>query len=268
MSVLGSPPCGPGPDDARWFRRFRTAENAGARLLCFPHAGGSAGFYFPFARELAPDVEVLAVQYPGRQDRFKEPGIDEVGVLADGVVTALLPLLDERPLALFGHSMGATVGYEVARRLEHREGVVPELLFASGRRAPCRHRAESVHLKDDEGLADHLRHLGGTYEDLLSEPGLLRMILPAVRVDYRAIETYRHRPGPELGCPVAVLTGSDDPVVTLDEAADWGRHTTRGHTLDVFPGGHFFLNDGRDAVAALVLHRMADCLSTKETSPT
>lgn len=265
MSALGTPG-GRDPEDSRWFRRFRTPGNASARLVCFPHAGGSASFYYPFARALAPDVEVLAVQYPGRQDRSREPGIDDVGVLADGVVAALLPLLDDRPMALFGHSMGATVGYEVARRLEHGAGVRPELLFASGRRAPSRHRAESVHLKDDEGLADHIRQLGGTYGDLLSDPDLLRMILPAVRVDYRAIETYRHRPGPELNCPVVVLTGSDDPVVTVDEAVDWSRHTTRGHTLDVFPGGHFFLNDVRDEVVALVAGRMAACPTTGRTS--
>ncbi|BFP56980.1 alpha/beta fold hydrolase [Streptomyces griseus] len=265
MSAPGGPG-GPDPDGARWFRRFRTTESAASRLVCFPHAGGSASFYFPFARALAPDIEVLAAQYPGRQDRRREPGIDDVGVLADGAAAALLPLLDDRPTALFGHSMGATVGYEVARRLE-RAGARPELLFASGRRAPCRHRPESVHLHDDEGLANHIRRLGGTDGELLSDPDLLRMILPGVRVDYRAIETYRHRPGTELSCSIAVLTGSDDPVVSIDEAVDWSRHTTRGHTLDVFPGGHFFLNDVRDEVVALVADRMADRLSTKETSP-
>ncbi|MFJ6793249.1 thioesterase II family protein [Streptomyces sp. NPDC091268] len=257
---------------ARWIRRFGAAREAGdagstgntrigedtrARLLCLPHAGGAAGFYFPLHQVLAPDVEVLAVQYPGRQDRLREPGIDDVGALADGIVAALLPLPDDRPLALFGHSMGATVGYEVARRLEHGAGVRPAALFASGRRAPSRHREEWAHLKDDAGLAEELLLLGGTDGELLADPGLLRMVLPAVRVDYRAIETYRHRPGPELGCPIVVLTGSDDPRVTLDEAADWRRHTSGEHTVDVFPGGHFYLNDALGEIGALIRARLA-----------
>ncbi|MFD9355171.1 thioesterase II family protein [Streptomyces sp. NPDC060031] len=258
MSTVGAPD----PAGARWIRRFRAAEDAGVRLLCLPHAGGAAGFYFPLSQALAPDVEVLAVQYPGRQDRHREPGIDDVRVLADGVVAALLPLLDDRPLALFGHSMGATVGYEVARRLEHGAGVRPAVLFASGRRAPSRHREEWAHLKDDAGLAEELRLLGGTDGELLADPDLLRMVLPAVRVDYRAIETYRHRAGPELGCPVAVLIGEDDPRVTLDEATDWRHHTSAGHTLDVFPGGHFYLNDVTEQISGLIADRMTSLRAT------
>ncbi|MER5483572.1 alpha/beta fold hydrolase [Streptomyces sp. NPDC002812] len=253
MSAVGTPD----PARARWIRSFRPCEDAGVRLLCFPHAGGAAGFYFPLAQALAPDVEVLAVQYPGRQDRLREPGVDDVRVLADGVVAALLPLLDDRPLALFGHSMGATVGYEVARRLEHEAGVRPALLFASGRRAPSRNREEWAHLKDDAGLAEELRLLGGTGGALLADPDILRMVLPAVRVDYRAIETYRHRPGAELGCPIVVLTGADDPRVTLDEAADWRHHTHAGHTLDVFPGGHFYLNEVMEEIAGLIADRIS-----------
>ncbi|MEV8533614.1 alpha/beta fold hydrolase [Streptomyces sp. NPDC051211] len=252
----------------RWIRRFHGSGASPARLLCFPHAGGAAGFYFPLSQALDPDVEVLAVQYPGRQDRHREPGIDEVHALADAIVTALLPLLDDRPLALFGHSMGAVVGYEVARRLEHEAGAPAALLFASGRRAPSRHREEWAHLLDDEGLAGELRLLGGTDGELLGDPDLLRMVLPAVRVDYKAIETYRHRPGPELGCPVAVLVGAADDRVTLDEAADWCRHTTGGHTLDVFPGGHFYLTGIMQEIAALVAERLADCRTARTSRAT
>ncbi|QIJ65464.1 alpha/beta fold hydrolase [Streptomyces sp. JB150] len=247
---------GPVSADTRWLRRFRAAEHAPVRLVCFPHAGGSAGFYFPFAQALTPDAEVIAVQYPGRQDRLNEPGVDDIGRLADGVLGALLPSLDERPLALFGHSMGAVVAYEAARRLEHEFRAAPALLFASGRRAPCRHRDEYTHLKNDAGLMAELRELGGTNADLLAEEGLLRMFLPAVRVDYRAIETYRHRSGPEPSCPIAVLTGAEDPKVTLDEAADWRHHTTGECTLDVFPGRHFFLTDAAEDVVRLVTGRL------------
>ncbi|MGW9434797.1 thioesterase II family protein [Streptomyces sp. NPDC055607] len=246
---------------SRWIRRFGGAEQAPVRLLCFPHAGGAAGFFFPLSRTLAPEVEVTAVQYPGRQDRRGEPGIEEIGALARGAAQALAELDDGRPLALFGHSMGAVVAYETARILEHERGRPPVLLFASGRRAPCVHREEYTHLRDDEGLLDELRELGGTDAGLLADRDLMRLVLPAVRVDYRAIETYRHRPGAELSLPIAVLTGDRDPRVTTDEAAQWRRHTTGEYSLDVLPGGHFFLGEAAAEVERLVTGRLHEVLA-------
>jgi surfactin synthase thioesterase subunit len=224
--------------------------------VCFPHAGGAAGFYYSFSKALSPGVEVLAVQYPGRQDRRSEPAIDDIEELTVGITSALERLLDDRPLALFGHSMGAVVAYETARRLEHDLDSSPALLFASGRRAPSRRRDESTHLKDDDGLVEELRLLDGTDVEVLEDLDVLRLILPAVRVDYRAIETYRHRSGPELSCPVSVLLGEDDPRVTREEAEAWRQHTTGSFTLDTFPGGHFFLSAAEETIAGLVRGRL------------
>ncbi|WP_238846327.1 thioesterase II family protein [Nocardia terpenica] len=103
-------------DEKLWFRRSQPTEQAEHRLVCFPHAGGAASYFTPVARALAPDVDVLAVQYPGRQDRRSEPGIDDIGVLADRVHD-IIRTWPSRPLTLFGHSMGAVVAFEVARRL-------------------------------------------------------------------------------------------------------------------------------------------------------
>ncbi|MFE7588529.1 thioesterase II family protein [Kitasatospora sp. NPDC057512] len=241
---------------SRWTKRFHPAEDAPVRLVCLPHAGGAAGFWFPLSEALAPAVETLAVQYPGRQDRRAEPGLDDIEDLTDGIVRALVPLLDERPLALFGHSMGAVLAYEAARRLEHEVGAPPVALIVSGRRAPCRIREETVHLKSDQELVAELRELGGTGPELLDDPDVMRLLLPGIRRDYRAIETYRHRPGREPSCPVTVLTGADDPRTTVTEAGDWKRHTTGRCTLEVFPGGHFFLGEHTAGIARLVTARL------------
>jgi pyochelin biosynthetic protein PchC len=244
---------------SRWIRRFHPAEDSPTRLVCFPHAGGAAGFWFPLSRALSQGsspVEALAVQYPGRQDRRAEPWAGDLDELTDGIVQALVPLLDGRPLALLGHSMGAVLAYEVARRLEHQVCSPPAVLFVSGRRAPSRVLEESVHLRDDQGLLAELRQLGGTGPELLDEPELMRALLPAIRSDYRAIETYLHRPGPEPSCPVRVLTGDQDPGVTLDEARDWRHHTTGDCTLEVFPGGHFFLTEHTPEVVELISTQM------------
>lgn len=123
----------PNPGDSPWFRNYGPAPDACVRLVCLPHAGGSASFYFPLARALSPKIEVLAVQYPGRQDRHAEPCVQNIEDMADRIAEALGPWTD-RPYALFGHSMGAMVGFEVARRME-ASGKGPLELFVSGRQA-------------------------------------------------------------------------------------------------------------------------------------
>ncbi|WP_424893223.1 thioesterase II family protein [Streptomyces sp. XH2] len=242
----------PLPDDnGLWIRRFHPRPDSRVRLVCLPHAGGSASFYFPVSRAMPDTVDVLCVQYPGRQDRRTEPLLDSVQALADKVYEALLPWTD-RPIALFGHSMGASLGYEIARRLEQERDIVPAALFASGRRAPSAHRDETVHLRDDDGLVAEMRGLSGTNPELLGDEEVLRMILPAIRADYRAAETYRWNPGPALRCPVTTFVGDDDPKVTVEEAAAWSGHTEGPFTQKVFPGGHFFLAQHQTEIVRLM----------------
>ncbi|MGW2649297.1 thioesterase II family protein [Streptomyces sp. NPDC001393] len=237
-----------------WVRRFHPAPDAPHRLVCFPHGGGSASYYFPFARALAPGVDVLAIQYPGRQDRRHEPCVDSVHGLADALVEELQGWFD-RPVSFFGHSMGASVAYEVARRFEQR-GQVLHGLFVSGRRAPSTVRDERVYLLDDDGLIEDVIRLSGTDAQVLGDPDILRMALPSIRADYRAAETYRPTPGPLLSCPLTALTGDDDPRVTLDEAGAWAEHSTGPFELKVFPGGHFYLNAEAPAVFSTLEARL------------
>ncbi|MFF8845292.1 thioesterase II family protein [Streptomyces sp. NPDC015127] len=241
-------------DNGAWIRRFHPAPEAPVQLVCLAHAGGSASYFFPVSRALSPAVDVLAVQYPGRQERRSEPAFEDVGLLADAIAEQLAPWTD-RPLALFGHSLGATVAFEVALRLESG-GVAPLVLFASGRRAPSRQRAERVHLGDDDQLLAEIVRLEGTDPAMLEDPELVRMILPAFRSDYKAAETYRPEPGATLRCPVHTLTGDRDPQVTVAEAEAWQEHTTGPFALRVFPGGHFYLNQCAGDVVALIRQRM------------
>ena len=234
-----------------WVRRFHPSPDAAARLLCLPHAGGSASYFFPVSRAMAPRVEVLAVQYPGRQDRRHEPCLDSVQDLADALVDVVLPFGD-KPLTLFGHSMGASLAYELAIRLE-AEGLVPAGLFASGRRAPNAPRDERVHESGDAGLLAEIKRLNGTESQLLDDDEVLRMVLPSIRADYKAAETYRPTPGQSITAPINVLVGDSDPKVTVDEAKRWTEHTTGAFTIEVFPGGHFYLN----AVVPQVIDRIS-----------
>ncbi|WP_217143046.1 thioesterase II family protein [Streptomyces sp. AC627_RSS907] len=236
--------------DNPWIRRFHH-EPSRVTLVCFPHAGGSASFFYPVSDALQSTVEVVAIQYPGRQDRRQERPLTSIAELADESFAALRPLMD-RPLAFFGHSMGATLAFEVAVRMKREQLGAPLTLFASGRRAPSRHRDETVHRLDDDGIVAELKKLSGTDARILGDLELLRMILPAVRGDYTAAETYRYRPGPVLDCPIVALVGDSDPKVTLDEASAWADHTTGGFELSAFPGGHFYLADHQREVINLI----------------
>lgn len=227
--------------EKQWCRRYVPAENPAARLVCLPHAGGSAPFFRPVAVALGRSFDVVTVQYPGRQDRRAETPITEMSELADRMAE-ILRVDDGLPLTLFGHSLGAVLAFEIARRLES-EGRPPVRIVASGRRGPATHRDEAIHKLDDAGILAELRSMNGTASVLLDDDELMRAALPSLRADYTAVETYICDPATTVGCPITVLTGDQDPKTTVDEARAWEQHTTGGFEFEVYPGGHFFLTD-------------------------
>lgn len=248
----------------KWLRRFHASPESGRRLICFAHAGGAASSYVALSAALQPEVEVLAVQYPGRQNRLAEPPIRDIATLADRSFAALRPWLADGP-ALFGHSMGAIVAFEVARRMESEGGLAPARLVASGHRAPSRRRPPTQQRHDDDLIAE-LVSLGGTETGLLADGEFMRLMLPAIRSDYQAIESYAAPPAAvTLRCPVTVFVGDRDPYVTLAEAQAWDEHTTAGCDLHVFDGGHFFLRDHPQFARRLAAVLRDDGLSSRRS---
>lgn len=240
-----------------WIRRYHPApQHADVPLVCLPHAGGSASYYRPLADALAAVTDVLPVQYPGRQDRRAEPPVTSITQLADDVL-AVLESLPQRRLVLFGHSMGACVAFEVARRIERRSSIELLGLVVSDRTAPPRLRDRGVHTMDDDGVIAEIRRLNGTDDRLLLDDDVIRMIMPTIRGDYTAVETYRYVAGPRLRCPVSVLLGESDPQVTLAEAEEWRDHTDGAFTLRSFPGGHFYLAEQNARVAQALWEDLA-----------
>lgn len=240
----------PSADDDLWCRRYGTPRNPAARLVCLPYAGGSASYFRPTALALDPSVDVVAMQYPGRQDRRAETPISDMDELADRV-HEILGRQGDLPLTLFGHSMGAVLAFEVARRRE-ADGRPPVHVFVSGRRAPSTHRDEYIHRRDDAGIIAELRRMDGTASLLLQDEELMRAALPALRADYTATENYRCPPETALATPLTALTGDADPKTTLAEADAWRRHTTGAFELQVYRGGHFFLADNALEVNAML----------------
>ncbi|MFJ8591193.1 thioesterase II family protein [Streptomyces sp. NPDC093598] len=223
-----------------WLKCTAPRPDAASRLICFPHAGGSASFFHAWAEGL-PAHEVHAVCYPGRAGRYGEPLPTGLPGLAADIAEAVRPLLD-RPVAFLGHSMGAVVAYETARLLEaqgHRIGH----LFASGARAPHLPHPEGPDAAelDDDAVADALVALGGTDAELLADPEVRELVLPYVCGDYRMFDAYVHRPGPALRCDVTAIAGDGDPLVPEDRAAAWAALTEGRFTHHTVPGDHFYL---------------------------
>ncbi|MFI1996710.1 thioesterase II family protein [Actinoplanes sp. NPDC020271] len=229
-----------------WVRQFNPAHEAPVRVVCFPHAGGAASYFHPLSRALFPHADVLAIQYPGRQDRFGEPCIEDIFLIAERISDELLTWSD-RPLVLFGHSMGAAVAFETALRLESHE-VTPLILFASGRNAPSVRRRQRVDLATDAELIAEVKRLNGANAAFLSDEALLEVVMPSIRSDHRAVARYHNSTARPLRCPIVAMLGDVDPIVDIAEAQRWSHHTLSSFRMRVFSGGHFFLEQHADAV--------------------
>ncbi|MEU7136259.1 alpha/beta fold hydrolase [Streptomyces sp. NPDC046261] len=233
------PTAGSGPARNRWLRFLSNRPGSRARLVCFPHAGGAAGYYQAWPRHIPSEVDVVAVQYPGRQDRLGDPPVTDMRTMAESVAAALQPLAD-RPMAFFGHSLGSAVAYETARVMEGLMGSPPAILFASARMAPHAAKLSDLSRQGDAALIAHLTELGGMAPEILADEELLGLVMPAIRADYRLLEDYRPTRLARLSTPVAALVGTDDKAVDARSAATWSDATREFLGVSEFPGGHFY----------------------------
>ncbi|MGC9376894.1 thioesterase II family protein [Streptomyces sp. MH13] len=234
-----------------WLRRPMVRPEADLRLVCFPHAGGAASSFRPWQRLLPDGIEHVTVQYPGREDRFTDSPVDSMDVLVREVADALGPLLDG-PYALFGHSMGSAVAYEVALELRRRGFRAPVRLLAAGRASPHHAVVGDIHRRGDDALVDELARYGATPREVLADPELRAAILGYVRSDYRLIETYRPSSAEPLDCPVSVFFGSEDPECGARDAETWSSTTPHPLSTTAFDGGHFFLVPQRALLAEAI----------------
>ncbi|HEV2862462.1 MAG TPA: alpha/beta fold hydrolase [Pyrinomonadaceae bacterium] len=243
-----------------WLISYGPSPRARLRLFCFPYAGGSAHIFRQWPQRLPDAVEVCAVQPPGRGNRLRERPFTNLLELVAAAGAALRPFMD-RPFAFYGHSMGSTVAYELARRLqeEGREG--PLHLIVSGCRAPqlAETREITYDLPEPE-FVEELRRLNGTPAEVLDHPELLQLILPLLKADFEAIQTYRHGAGPALACPLTAVGGLDDREVTREHLAPWRELTAGAFSLHMVRGDHFFLHTSQAALLEIVARQLAPAI--------
>jgi medium-chain acyl-[acyl-carrier-protein] hydrolase len=235
----------------------KPATAATLRLFCFPHAGGGAVIYRGWQPYFPGSVQICPIEIPGRGWLGAECLPDSVVSLADEIAEALAPYLDA-PYALFGHSMGALIAYEVARRLELVGGRLPEKLFASGARAPFlpSDKPPVSHLPDADFVA-HLRELNGTTDDILGNRELMEIMAPVLRADFGMCERYRPRETVVLNTPITALYGSRDTSVSAGDADAWRQVTRGAFQCRGFSGDHFFIRECVATVADAVAGELA-----------
>jgi medium-chain acyl-[acyl-carrier-protein] hydrolase len=225
--------------------------DADLRLVCLPHAGGGTAAYVGLARALPETIELRTVRLPGRETRLRESPYRRVGALVADLATALRPLL-ERPFALFGHSLGAVVAFELAHRLREEGGPQPAQLFVSGRRAPQLPDPDPPlsRLPDDALVAELCRRYDGIPQAVLETPELLELFVPILRADCEILDSYVYTDRPPLALPISAFAGVSDRRVDSEELAAWGRHTTDAFRLGTLPGAHFYFQGAEQALAA------------------
>jgi surfactin synthase thioesterase subunit len=236
-----------------WLVRFRDAAQPAARLICFPFGGGSAAYFARWARRIGNDVDLVAVQYPGRCSRASEPGFENFELLVDAAVDAIAPLLDDGKVIFFGHSFGALVAFEAAHRLCERGLSLPDHLFVSACEGPSVTGVKGG-LFDDEELKDLIRRLGGLTEEAMADESVLSAVIPGFRVDLAALGTWLYRHRTPLPISIAAMGGTEDPVCSIDNLAAWRQETSDRFACHLFSGGHFYLNDHGDAVLCMIMN--------------
>lgn len=245
-----------------WIQVFSSQENAVARIFCFSFAGGGTQSFNEWPQSLPGDVEVCAIRLPGREVHINEAPLSSMKDVIDGIMKSncLNPYLD-KPFFLFGHSLGALVAFELARRLEDEKRLKPEKLIVSGRVAPHRKPPrEPIYDLPDDQFMEALEKLGGTPPEILEDADLMAMILPTLRADFSVNENYVYNEKPSLSCDIIAFGGLQDTETTRKEIDAWRDATSGTFSLRMVPGNHFFIQSARKLFLRLLSFELYEAM--------
>lgn len=249
-------PPGDSSSSQRIFARFAGGAGIDIELLCFPYAGGGTQVFRGWQARVPAGIGVTGVRLPGREQRFREPARHSWPAALAELAAAIAPLTRQGHYALFGHSLGARLAYELALRLTSEGCPAPEMIVVSGCHAPgVKQRTQPMHLMDGPALTARLHELNGVPPEVLASPKLMGLLEPVLRADLRLAETWPESPGP-VAAPILSLCGGNDDIAPYEDMLGWQHHTTGGFAIQSFPAGHFFLQTNEEAVVATVVDHL------------
>ena len=230
-----------------WFFFPKPNQNAKLRMFCFPYAGSGASIYKKWESAMPLEVELCAVQLPGRENRITEAAFKDFSSLINVLAEKILPLLD-KPYIFFGHSMGALISFELARKLREASGELPIHLLLSGINPLKSTSKLNINTMDDDEFINFLNRLNGTPTEILKNKEVLSFFLPVIKADFELLNSYSFAHKPPLECPITSYGGMDD--TPEDNLKGWIKHTDKTLEVKMFPGDHFFINSSRQEVLA------------------
>lgn len=246
-----------------WWLVFAPRPAARIRLYCLPCAGGGASMYRYWPKLLPDWIELRAVQLPGRQRRHRETPYTDCEAAAQDFAAAI-GQEPPGPYAIFGHSMGGMIGYR-ATQLLHERSAGPSLLAVASWHPDGADAASQPDPDDDDaGFIEALRQLGGIEPEMLTDPGIMELLLPVLRADFRLCRSYRGPRAAPLPTPLAAYVGVDDIVTPPASVARWKAHSDAFLGLRTFPGGHFLLEDQAPAVVRQLVTDLSGTMAGTE----
>ncbi len=232
---------------------------AALRLLCFPHAGGGPTAFFPWIALLAPEIECVSVQYPGRGQRFRDKPLTSISDLVSEIVGRMAGIAD-KPFALYGHSFGGLVAFELARSLRRLGSPAPVHLFVGASRPPHMGPLRpTIHaLSEDEFVEAVQDRYGGIPAAIYQDREVLNLFMAPMRADFTAYELYQPMPEAPISVPITAFSATGDHVATPSGMREWARHTAAAFDLEILPGGHFFPPSSIASIVQRIRHQFLE----------
>ncbi|HET9181034.1 MAG TPA: thioesterase domain-containing protein [Candidatus Angelobacter sp.] len=248
-----------GRGEPTWFEHLSPSSQPALRVFCLPYAGGSADVYRPWQRWFSTEVDLCLVHLPGRAKRIGERPFCRMDALVNAIADRIEPEL-RVPYALYGHSMGGLVAFELARELSRRRLSAPRSLIVSGSRPPhVPNIGPPIAGLPDEQFIAELRRLKGTQPEILDNPQLMEIFNSVLRADFELLETYPYVAGEPLQCPISVYCGLQDEKITPECSQGWQSHTSGAFTLRRFEGDHFFIRTSEPSLRDAFRKDVLDC---------
>lgn len=239
----------------KWIRKIGQENNSKVRVIFLPHAGGSASFFYELCSYLNPTIECIAIQYPGRQDRLDEDMIGNIDDYAD-LITEAIEDLEDKPTILFGHSMGSIIAYNMLSRNKEKLGFV-KFLLVSAHNPPNKYIDYDSDSLEDDAIIDYLKEIGGLDEIILSNNDMMKVILPTVKNDLKAVKSFFINNPLQIEVPVCAIIGSEDKYTDMISVGEWGYLTNKWFDIRELIGGHFYMLDNWGKLSEIIF----ECLN-------